>query len=424
MSSKCPLCGKSKTEKSLFCPDCTEKLNSEYEVDVPASKKSDIEAEEKIEPQSEKDLEDNLESKSEEDLEDNLEPKSEESETETPQPKREEPARVIPTTSYNKRAWKRKKEDERSDSEKSYYELAQEKKTNKVAVIMVSLFVLTLAAIAFFYLYNKQVKSDNLERAEWELAQRDNTIDGYLGYMEEYPQGTYMSEAYSRMMTLKAEETEAWENLMTSENRIEFADFLEKYPESPYERKVKSRLDSLMWESSLKENSVQAYSDYINMSNLGEITGDYIGEAQKRQKILTQSTPTNEQEMGTIQATVGGFFTALSNVSTTELSEYLAPVIVRFHKTTNIPREEMIGQLLLLAAKADAKSLRIDPETENLNYERMGNDTYNVNVPIQKILEGNNGEVNQIRGYIAHLKLDADFKIFSIHETKPYSTAP
>jgi hypothetical protein len=43
---------------------------------------------------------------------------------------------------------------------------------------------------------------------------------------------------------------------------------------------------------------------------------------------------------------------------------------------------------------------------------------------VQKILEENNGVVNQIKGYIVHLKLDADFKIFSFHETKPFSTAP
>ena len=40
MSTKCPLCGNVKTGHSLFCTDCTEKLNSEYEVDVPTSEKS------------------------------------------------------------------------------------------------------------------------------------------------------------------------------------------------------------------------------------------------------------------------------------------------------------------------------------------------------------------------------------------------
>ena len=35
MSLICPLCGKNKADTSLFCPECTLKLNSEYEVNVP-----------------------------------------------------------------------------------------------------------------------------------------------------------------------------------------------------------------------------------------------------------------------------------------------------------------------------------------------------------------------------------------------------
>ncbi len=394
MSLICPLCGKNKTDESLFCPDCTVKLNSEYELNVPAPEASqettpDVKVEETYQ-------------------------KSQVEESEI----------VVPVTRLDPKAWKKKKEDERSESEKSYYEISRDKKTNKVRFTMIFLFVLTLVLVAALYIYNQHVKDGNLERAQWELAQRTNTIDSYLGYMDEYPQGSYVSEAYSNMMSLKNNETEDWQNLMTSESTIEFTDFLEKYPQSPFERKVKSRLDSLTWEASLKENSTEAYSVYIDMVAKGDILGDYIGEAQKRLVMLKQTTPIDKVEMETLQAKVDGFFTALSNVSATDLSEYLAPMIVRFDRFTNLSNGEMIGQLMLLAAKAEAKSLRYDPEITKLNYEKMGNDTYNVNVPVQKILEDNNGGVNQIKGYIVHLKLDSDFKIFSIHETKPFPTAP
>src|SRR5690606_11087099 len=102
---------------------------------------------------------------------------------------------------------------------------------------------------ASLYIYNEQVKDGNLERARWEVAQRENTVDSYLTYMDEFPQGKYSDEAYTKMMSLKSYETEAWQNLITSENTTEFADFLDRYPESPYERMVNIRFDSLMWES-------------------------------------------------------------------------------------------------------------------------------------------------------------------------------
>ena len=398
MSLICPLCGKTKTGESLFCPDCTVKLNSEYELSVPESER-EIPNENEVEKNEVEEVAPAPISNEEQEI-DKIPPK------------------------LDKKAWKKRKEDERSHSEKSYYEISRDKKTNKVRFIIVSIFILILVLIAALYIYNQHVKSENLERSQWELAQRTNTIDSYLAYMDEFPQGSFVSEAHTKIISLKDDETAAWQNLMLSENSIEFRDFLAKYPESPYERRVKNRLDSLLWESSLKENSSESFAEYVSMSTNGDIPGDYIGEAQKRLKMLTQSSPIDEKDLERIKATVGTFFTALSNISHTELSQVLAPVIVRFNRSTNVPSEKMIGELLLLAAKADAKSLRYDPEISNLNYEKMGNDTYSVNVPVQKILEENNGLVNQIKGYIVHLKLDADFKIFSFHETKPFSTAP
>ena len=393
MSLKCPLCGKSKTAENLFCSECTVKLNSEYELSVPALDSSPDNTSKKEEDASQEII-------------------------------KEEIVVGASTQKFDKKAWNKQQQDDRTDSQKSYYELNRDKKPKRGRFIFVSLFILTLVLVAAVFIYNDYVKGGNLERAKWEVALRENTVDSYLAYMDEYPQGDYADEAYTNMLSLKNSETEAWQILATSENTSEFVDFLKRYPQSPYDRKVKIRFDSLMWESSLKENSSQAYSEYINMSTTGEIAGDYIGEAQKRYEMLSQSTPVDEIDLAKIKESLNGFLIGLSNMSHTQLSDNLAPVIDRFNTSTNVPRDIMIGQLLLMAAKADAKSLRFDPEITKLKYEKMGNGTYQVNVPVQKVFEGNNGDVNQIKGYIVHLRMDPDFKIFSFHETKPFATAP
>ena len=393
MSLKCPLCGKSKTAENLFCSECTVKLNSEYELSVPALDSSPDNTSKKEEDASQEII-------------------------------KEEIVVGASTQKFDKKAWNKQQQDDRTDSQKSYYELNRDKKPKRGRFIFVSLFILTLVLVAAVFIYNDYVKGGNLERAKWEVALRENTVDSYLAYMDEYPQGDYGDEAYTNMLSLKNSETEAWQILATSENTSEFVDFLKRYPQSPYDRKVKIRFDSLMWESSLKENSSQAYSEYINMSTTGEIAGDYIGEAQKRYEMLSQSTPVDEIDLAKIKESLNGFLIGLSNMSHTQLSDNLAPVIDRFNTSTNVPRDIMIGQLLLMAAKADAKSLRFDPEITKLKYEKMGNGTYQVNVPVQKVFEGNNGDVNQIKGYIVHLRMDPDFKIFSFHETKPFATAP
>ncbi|NLZ96156.1 MAG: hypothetical protein GX921_10095, partial [Bacteroidales bacterium] len=160
MSTKCPLCGKSKTGEGLFCPDCTEKLNSEYEVGLPTSEKSEA----------------NSDVENEENLEENTEPTAEKSEKEAPQSKIEERAKVVAAPKFDKRAWKKQKEDKRSESEKSYYELSKEKKSNKTLAITAIIAVLIVALIGGLYIFNSNVKSDNIERSKWEATKRENTL--------------------------------------------------------------------------------------------------------------------------------------------------------------------------------------------------------------------------------------------------------
>lgn len=413
MSTKCPLCGNNKIDDSLFCADCTEKLNSEYEVDVPTSEKSLN----NLNVDSEETSDESITLTNEDKLEDNTEIITEEDE-------QVERAKVAPAPSFDKKAWKKQREDKRTDSEKSYYELSKEGKSNTVTAIIVLIVVLVLALAAGLYLYNNNVRSDNLERSKWEIAQRYNTIDAYLAYMDEYPQGVFSDDAYNSMIELSNKESHLFESLTTSEDITEFADFLEQYPQSPYQRKVKSRFDSLMWQSSLKENTAEAYSNYINKVASQEIHGDYIGKAETRFKMLNQSTPVDAEDLEQIKTAVDGFFVGISTKSHKILSEHLAPVVVRYNNETNLSSEQITGQLLLQASKEGAESLRLEAELLNLKYEQLGNGNYDVNIPIKKIFESNAGTISEIKGYIVHLKLSPSFKVFSYHETKPYAEAP
>lgn len=391
MSLQCPLCGKSKTKESLFCTDCTLKLNNEYEVSVPNSENSDS----------------NIESEQ-------LTPEEPQSVSVTESKEIKEPSK--PTQKELKESAAR--------TEKKYYEMSEDKPRKKTRFILISIFVFAVILVSSLYIYNEHVKDQNLERSVWELAQRENSIDSYLEYIDAYPQGDYVAEAQEKMYSLKGNESEAWENLRSSESAIEFTAFLETYPNSPYEKMVRGRLDSIVWQSSLKDNSIEAYSDYLNMSQTGDITGQYIGEAQKRLNMLEQSAPIDEYDLERIKETVDGFFSGLSNVSHTELSKYLSPIVSRFNNTTNIPNEKMVGQLLLLASKSDSKSILFEPEITKLIYEKQENDTYNVNVPVQKSFVKNDGATELIKGYIIHLKLDPNYRIYSFYETKPFSSAP
>lgn len=412
MSKKCPLCGNSKADESLFCPDCTDRLNEEYEVELPTSEKN------------KRNVNEEHKERSTHSIQADSEIQLEEKEEKLTQSKSDERAKYVPAPNFDKKAWRRQREDKRSYSNKSYYELEKENKSPKRIGIIALIAVLLLTLVGFIYVYNNSVKSDNLERSKWEVAQRENTVDSYLSYMDEYPQGKYADEAYNSVFELKNKETAAFERLKSSDNTSELTSFLEQYPESPYQRIVRDKLDSLVWQSSLKENSLEAYKTYINKSNSKELVGSYIGEAKKRFNMLNQSAPIDGGDLEHIKMTVDKFFSAISNKSKTTLNEYLAPVISRFNNTTNLQSNEMINHLLQQASKENATALQIDAETSQIQYIQMSNGTYEVNVPIQKTFEGTQSGTTQIKGYIVHLKLSQDFKIYSYHESKPYPEAP
>ena len=420
MSTRCPLCGDIKSEDSLFCSACTERLNNEYEVDVPEIRED---------ANSNESSESNIESTGEQKLEETSQSAAEQGGVGAPeepkeQIKVEERRKIVAAPNFDKKAWKRQREDKRTDSDKTLYQLSKEQKGNKTLAIVFIIIVLVLALAASLYVYNNSVKSTNLERSAWETAQRTNTVDSYLTYMDAYPQGTFFDEAHSSVNRLRSREEQAFENLKTSENTSEFTDFLESYPKSPFERLVKGRLDSLMWQSSLKENSAEAYTHYIVQTKSEVILGDYIGEAEKRYKMLDQSTPINEEDLELIRRTVDGFFIGASTLSQEQLSKHTEPIVARFNNSTNLPNTEVLSHLLIQASEVNSNTVKLEANVAKLAYKRLGNDTYEVNVPVEKIFETYEGEINQIKGYIVHLKLSPTFKVYSYYETKPYTEAP
>ena len=154
MSLQCPLCGKSKTKESLFCPECTLKLNNEYEVNVPNSENSDS----------------NIESEQ-------LTPEEPQSVSVTESKEIKEPSK--PTQKELKESAAR--------TEKKYYEMSEDKPRKKTRFILISIFVFAVILVSSLYIYNEHVKDQNLERSVWELAQRENSIDSYLEYIDAYP---------------------------------------------------------------------------------------------------------------------------------------------------------------------------------------------------------------------------------------------
>ncbi len=381
MSELCPLCGKYKSEKAVFCDDCKSKVETEYEVDVPETE-SDIHV-----------------------LEGNQSPAAVVESDELPE------KHPVIDTSENETV---------IISSESHLN----RKKKKRGIIFMAILILAVLLVVGFFYYGQVVKKGNLDRSKWETATRENTIGAYLSYMEEFPQGKYYNDAEKKVMNLKTDEVSAWHQLQRSENTAELRDFMNKNADSPYIPLIKKRLDSLTWVATLNDNTAEGYSKYMVLSQSGEFDGDYFAEAKDRYDMLFQSYPVTKTHLDSIKMVVDGFFTALSSVNANRISSYLAPTVYRFFDVKGGTREEIVGNLIISGSRSQAPTIKFAPTIDATAYERTLIEHYDVNVPVQKSFLDENGQNKIVSGYIVHMELDRDFKIITINETKPFQGAP
>jgi hypothetical protein len=369
MSLQCPLCGKEKAEDELFCGDCSRKIKNEYEVGVSASLRDDAA-------------------------------------TEPP----------LPEISGNG-----------LDVEPAGLPLApaEKKKTGrKWKSAFLAILAFALVAVSGFYGYKYIVLASNLERGDWDVARKENTVEAYLAYAQKYPEGKHTEEALENLMALKDSEALVWEQVRVSDNTAELQNFMRQYPQSAYLPLVKTRMDSLMWVAAVNTNTAQAYSDYIAMSGNGAFNGDYIVRAKQRSDMLRQDSPVDSDELDSLKLIVDGFYIALSNVDYNRLNEYLAPVVERFFASGVASRESVVSSLLMAGAKTPTPTIKFTPDINALTYEKNAGAAFSCNVPLLKCFVDMLGVEKNVPGYIAHIEMDSAFAITQIYEDKPYPSAP
>ncbi len=273
MTRTCPLCGKSKPVEALFCEECTHRMHADYEVRLPDDslevdwQSSDLQPHSDISlevvPESERGTGEEqelyqsleLESEPEFDLEPEFEPEFEFEPEPGPKPDFE-PERV-----------------------------EKQVKGKRLSVPILVLFALLLLVVSYA-VFNKTVRKGNLERRGWDTALNMNSVEGYLDYMATFPSGSHFDEAHEALRKLKSEEAMQWERLKTSSNTAELRDFLSQHPDIPFAPLVEKRLDSLSWAGAARANTPEAYSEYIHLSQQGQLRGDYVNEARQKLKEL------------------------------------------------------------------------------------------------------------------------------------------
>ena len=425
MSDICPLCGNRRLKDSLFCADCTKKVQSDYEVVLP----------ENIDSISENNIDTKTESVSDFNSNSYFGPDTASDSGRTPNTVEEEIADKPLNEEFSiKDDTATESSKEIADGGKSITEEPVEENNynksenygeykNKKGRRLLRAAILILVLVGAYFVFYEVVLEKNLERSAWETAVKENSVDGYLSYIENHPSGIHFDEAQQSLMTLKNSEASVWESLKESESISELKGFIAQNSNSPYLPLVEARLDSLSWIVALKTNSAESYYEYLEFSRHGDLKGDYVGEVQKRYDWLYQAAPVEDFELDSIRTTVSGFYSALSSLDHNSLYRFLAPHLNRFFDSGGASRERITGELVMTAAQTDNLRISFAPDLVGLQYKRIGNGTYEANVPLVKSYADNNKD-NLIPGYIVHISLNSAFEVISIYETKPYWGAP
>lgn len=416
MSQLCPLCGKNKIEEALFCDECTKKIRLDYEVELPENGAGEIPPEEGPASQDENEFTDHPETAH--DLQDETDFTAPHDNTGIDDKTKEAVLNDNPATV--KGVEEAVAVENSEPLERDYYPYPVKKK-KRGAFLWIVLTVLLL--VGAFFIYNETIRKGNLERSGWEQAVSENSVEGYLTYMEEHPGGAHAEEAETALIRLKTDEASVWEQMRTTDKVTELRNFLQQHPASNYAPLVKRRLDSLSWMGALHMNTAASYSDYMMMVQSGEFKGDYFAEAEERYGLLFQSYPVDVATLDSIRATVNGFYSALSAVDHSGISHWLAPTVHRFFNSGTATRERILGELLVAGSQTQGTTLKFIPDLQSVQYDKTFNDNFKVNVPLLKTYL-KEGAVEQVSGYIVHMELNPLFQIISIHETKPFSGAP
>jgi outer membrane protein assembly factor BamD (BamD/ComL family) len=149
----------------------------------------------------------------------------------------------------------------------------------------------------------------------WELAEREDTNQGYLEFLAKFPDGEYADRARSRMQALQ--EIRAWERAQFRDRIDNYARFLSEYPDSEFAPAARTRIAEL--ERDAEWRGVRAADSISVLESFLERYPD-APQAEEARQLIAALTPPEPEEppepeppperAGNFRVQVGTFRTA------------------------------------------------------------------------------------------------------------------
>lgn len=149
----------------------------------------------------------------------------------------------------------------------------------------------------------------------WELAEREDTNQGYLEFLAKFPDGELADRARTRMQELK--EIRAWERAQFRDRQANYSRFLDEYPDSEFAPAARQRIAEL--ERDQEWRGVRASDSIPVLESFLERYPD-APQAEEARQLIAALTPPEPEEPpepeppperpGDFRVQVGAFRTA------------------------------------------------------------------------------------------------------------------
>lgn len=256
-------------------------------------------------------------------------------------------------------------------------------------------------------------KSNEIELQYWTRCEEENTPLAYSKYLVSYPNGKYAPEAEKHIREFRNAENEAWLKLKKSTDINDFYVFLRDNPKTPYIEEARDIMDSLMWSSTLKDNSADAYKAYLNNIELGNISGHYKDVASERYNYLSQVKLLEGSELESLKIELDNIFKYWSENDQKELLQVFAPNCNYYGKIMS--STEIVALINKTRNDMDIKSVVLTPKPESISGKKDNAGIYFVQLTFDKKIKYNNKKKKELESTEnVDLELNPQFQLLSI----------
>ena len=212
------------------------------------------------------------------------------------------------------------------------------KKKNYSAFIVAFVLALIILAVCGYF-YNKTKTEQEIESFEYAMTSKEPMVlQSYLDQHPDAPKG-HRDSILARIKQLE-EIDKDWTDAIASGSKTVLLDYLEKNPKSLHKNDVLKMVDSIDWEVAVKENTVEAYENYMKEHTQGL----HLNKAEEAIKNM-KSTTILPEEKQMVNNLIRRFFQSINDKDEKKIQSTVSDNLSDFLGQPNATRGDVTAFL-------------------------------------------------------------------------------